>query len=443
MALRLAIENVTNLPDGGPISIAVSGKRGIDIGRDAHLDWTLPDPDRFISGKHCEIRFEGGAYVLTDVSSNGTFLNDAPNRMAGPHRLRTGDRLLIGRYIIAVSLEVDEPAQASPATASARPVTADLWEAEDPAPAPIDPRDLKAVPDRPKAPDFLDWAMDVFDPLSAAPPKPDIPRRAEDASWLPPPAADPAPEPAPPVPTPRRPIWTSETPDIAGEPRVAAAPPPPAVSPPPIASAAAAPVLAADPNDPAGARFVRRFADAAGLPPEAIAKQNAEDLAAELGGLMKIVAEDVKQLLHARLEAKRLARSANQTTIQAADNNPLKYSPTARDALRLMFGPPTRSYLPAGPALQQSFNDLKRHQIDTLAAMQGAVQMLVEDLDPDEIEKAVEPDRGLSALIASRKAKLWDAYVARWRAKSHRHGDGLLGAFMFYFPQCYDRNDKS
>lgn len=188
---------------------------------------------------------------------------------------------------------------------------------------------------------------------------------------------------------------------------------------------------------------MRRFAEAAGLPPDAIAKQNADDLAAELGGLMQIVAEDLKQLLYARLEAKRMARSANQTTIEAADNNPLKYSPTARDALRLMFGPPTRSYLAAAPALRQSFNDLKRHQVDTLAAMQGAVKMLVDDLEPDQIERAVEPDRGLSALIVSRKAKLWDAYVARWRAKAHRHDDGLIGAFMFYFPQCYDRSGES
>ena len=108
-----------------------------------------------------------------------------------------------------------------------------------------------------------------------------------------------------------------------------------------------------------------------------------------------------------------------------------------------MFGPPTRSYLGAAPALRQSFGDLKKHQLDTLAAMQGAVRMLVEDLDPDRIEEAVEPDRGLSALIASRKAKLWDAYVARWRAKAHRHDNGLIGAFMVYFPQCYDRNSES
>ena len=55
MALRFTIENVPNLPDGGPTSFTVTGKRSVDIGRDQHLDWTLPDPSRFISGKHCEV----------------------------------------------------------------------------------------------------------------------------------------------------------------------------------------------------------------------------------------------------------------------------------------------------------------------------------------------------------------------------------------------------
>ena len=63
-------------PDGGPIRIEVKG-RGLDLGRDSHLDWTLPDPSRSISGKHCEIRYRDGGYWLHDVSTNGTFVNGA------------------------------------------------------------------------------------------------------------------------------------------------------------------------------------------------------------------------------------------------------------------------------------------------------------------------------------------------------------------------------
>ena len=108
MALVLAIENEARLPDGGPLSYKLSGRRGIDIGRDSHLDWTLPDPSRFISGKHCEIRYREGVYWLHDVSSNGTFVNGSDKRMQGPHRLRNGDRLEIGQYIISVAIDGDE-----------------------------------------------------------------------------------------------------------------------------------------------------------------------------------------------------------------------------------------------------------------------------------------------------------------------------------------------
>jgi len=70
MTLRLSIENLDRLPDGGPIRIEVKG-RGLDLGRDSHLDWSLPDPSRSVSGKHCEIRYRDGGYWVHDVSTNG------------------------------------------------------------------------------------------------------------------------------------------------------------------------------------------------------------------------------------------------------------------------------------------------------------------------------------------------------------------------------------
>src|SRR6187455_330456 len=105
MALTLTIENEASLPDGGPLSVTVQGTRGIDIGRDQYLDWTLPDPSRFISGKHCEVRWHDGAYWLHDISTNGTFLHGDAGRLKAPHKLRDGDRFLIGHYVIAATVE--------------------------------------------------------------------------------------------------------------------------------------------------------------------------------------------------------------------------------------------------------------------------------------------------------------------------------------------------
>ena len=155
MPLTLQLVNETTLPDGGPVSFQLNGKRGIDIGRAAHLDWTLPDPTRSFPSKHCEIRYKDGGYWLHDVSTNGTFLNGADHRMHAPHRLRNGDRFTVGHYLVAVTLEgAEEAADEIRGDAYRRrpsvPNDQDLWADEgDVAPA-IDPKQLR--PARQNAP---------------------------------------------------------------------------------------------------------------------------------------------------------------------------------------------------------------------------------------------------------------------------------------------------
>jgi type VI secretion system protein ImpI len=455
MALTLTIENFSELPDGGPLSISVTGGRGIDIGRDTYLDWTLPDPNMFISGKHCEVRYKDGAYWLYDLSLNGTFVNGGDNRLADPYRLRHGDRLGIGHYCVAVTLDEEAGAPQVPTEAPPRVMGSqeNIWDFEGDVPAPIDPRDLR--PSRPRADtaDFLDWAIDPpapirDEPLPAA--REDFPWPA-DADWLPPAAEAPIPPPPAPVPQPDRPAWGLDRPDQTPAPIPSEVPefgavfpplpPDPASSSvPPLPPASLARPEAAPREKMAGQDFIARFAAAAGIPAEAIATDDPGEFGELVGGLIGLVVEELWQLLEARRETKRMVRCSDPTMTRADNNNPLKFAPTPQDALRQMFGPPSRAYLSARPALHQSFADLKRHQIDTISAMQGAVRMLIEDFDPREIEASLGAERGISAMLGSRKTKLWDIYCARWRAKVRSHDDGLFGAYMDYFAKCYDRN---
>lgn len=103
MDIRLTIRNVERLPDGGPTSYSARD-RGFEIGRDGG-DWSLPDPDLIISGRHCEIRFEKGGFWLRDLSRNGTFVNGSNQRLDGAYLLSAGDTIRIGRYVIDVSVE--------------------------------------------------------------------------------------------------------------------------------------------------------------------------------------------------------------------------------------------------------------------------------------------------------------------------------------------------
>jgi len=445
--LTLRIENETTLPDGGPLSISVEGTRGIDIGRDQYLDWTLPDPNRFISGKHCEIRWRDGDFWLHDVSTNGTFLYGADGRLKAPHKLRDGDRFLIGHYIILTNIS-GRPAEApafETAADSAPLGYENLWDPVGEVAPPIEARQLKASRDlHPVKPDFLDWAVDLQPPRPGpiSQPAPSIwgePPRSDEADWA---KSTPKPIPAEPapaaVPTPRRPVW------VTGEPQG------PWAAPSASESEKSRPMPAVAENsdsrdnelvdgDNSSAGLARLIARSAGLPDNAFAAQSPAQFAEEVGQLLRLLAENMRQLLEARQQAKRLARSSSQTTVQALDNNPLKFAPTTDEAMRIMFGPPTKSYLGATSAVAQGFDDLKSHQIKTFSAMQHALKRLLEEFAPEEIEKVSTLSRGVFGR-GPNKAACWDTFTMRWKATTHGQEDGMLNTFMQYFAEYYDRD---
>jgi type VI secretion system protein ImpI len=487
MALTLRIENETSLPDGGPLSVRLTGRRGIDIGRDPYLDWTLPDPSRFISGKHCEVRWTEGGYILTDVSTNGTFINGSDRRMQGPHRLANGDRLLIGNYIVVAEFD-DASGMQAPTPQLRDASSGDFWDAEGAAP-PGSRSELVYRKERPVQADFLDWAADLppveqapraagpgpgapaggspFDDAwvgpSAAPPAAPIPARpiaattpdpappaiaaravwgesGPSAEWSASPANDPVPsdpgfaQPSPvPPPIPASPPESPPPPEPV---RAAVPPPPPPPAPPPRGPA---PAAAAAPPLGGGTDPLVALAEGAGVSPEVFVRRDPDEVLHDVGGMTRLVVEQMMALLAVRSETKRAFRSGEHTMIGATGNNPLKFSPTVDDALRLMFGPRLRSYMPGREALEEGFADLSNHQLRTFAAMQQALKMLLEDLDPATIEHATESDRGVASLIGSRKSRLWDQFVARWQAKTHRSDDGMVGLFMLYFSEAYDR----
>ncbi len=474
MVLRFNIENEPSLPDGGPVVFTVTGKRSVDIGRDRHLDWTLPDPARMISGKHCEVHYRDGGYWLHDVSTNGTFLNGADQRLRGPHRLRNGDRLVIGHYIVGVSLDSDDgladaggPVQMSAPVSQQHADYRELWTSDREAPPPIDPQQLKIAREaaRPVNPEFLDWAASVPEP-DAERVRRSAFRRGNgaddhsDMSWASgSPATPQAPvEPPPAMPAPRRPVWIDD--DAAWQddrpapvrqaPASSPAEPPPRppvdvpaqLMPQPVATPYQAPAAASaasgDTTD-----FSRQVARAAGLPDNFFASKTDTELAEQLGVILRMTVESLMALLQARHQAKQMARSTNQTTIQAIENNPLKFSPTPEEAMRILFGPPTRSYLDARSAFAQGFGDLKSHQLKTYMAMQHAVSELVASIDPTLMARELELQRGAGSWLGSNKGKLWDAFLLRWKAHLGRDNSAPIDTFMLHFADYYDRADKT
>jgi len=548
VALRLQLDNVTNLPDGGPTSIEVQGRRSIDIGRNTYLDWTLPDPSRVVSGRHCEIHYRDGGYWITDISTNGTYLNGSDKRLTEPTRLKSGDRITIGDYIINVAVEEDDaPSRTVEAPPDGPPerASASLWDVPDDVAAPAEPPAARrARQARPVHPDALDWIADIPPVRSGAPaaqehagvraeplwdegahsapaargapareapqtgwPDKDRPaeasgapagkpaeagaRRAEpiatlggdarargrahqqpDDLWAPPePAAAPAagfpgeqtPEPEAHERDGDREADGEAAPQPGTAATPAAAPVPPTTPPEPedaparslpvrpaahevraaggfSQAAHAAGPRPAEAGDEAFERFVAALAEALDVPRDRLEAGMPEELAARIGQFVHLTIAGMQRLLKARAASRGYMRSGPGTQVQAVGNNPLKFMPTPGAAADVLFGPPSRSYLDVENTLEESFSDLGSHQMALYAAMQGAVERMLKDLDPAAIEGTQPEARGFAIPgVSSRKAKLWDTYKERYNARASQHDNGMVDVFMLCFSEAYQR----
>src|SRR5580692_12424953 len=106
MALRFRVvsEHAIHL---GEQSTKVFGVHGGTIGRATDNEWILPDPERYLSGKHARVDFRAGTYILVDTSSNGTYVNGAQVPLGKYHDyvLKEGDYIRLGEYELLVSID--------------------------------------------------------------------------------------------------------------------------------------------------------------------------------------------------------------------------------------------------------------------------------------------------------------------------------------------------
>ncbi len=433
--LTLQITNFQELPDGGPLRYRSQG-RNFEIGRDLFRDWVLPDAMRSISGRHAEIRFDGQNYYLNDVSTNGTFVNGASQRVKSPYRIFNGDKFEIGNYVIVAHLQ-EEGGQrdfTGPETAFDSD-NDDIWGGGS---------DSQAAPPQMSRGEFQaarkvtyaqpDFANSVFNMPTVG----DRPAFPQGQQGFPPATQQGYPE------LPREnpghanefPLAGLRHPDnpFAGESGFSR-PTPGAANwmPQPSPSASSQPdALSGQPSARANG-FMDAFVRASKLSPATVQGRNQVELGEELGEMMLVAVELMMALLNARASAKSIIRSSNRTMLGPLDNNPLKFVPGAAAALDTMMGQGRGGYLDGRRAFREAFDDLKNHEVATYSAMQKAIFRLLEDeLAPDAIEKKVS-----KSTFANSKAKAWETYVASWNSKVDGRENGMLDVFLAYFAEAY------
>ena len=183
---------------------------------------------------------------------------------------------------------------------------------------------------------------------------------------------------------------------------------------------------------------VEAFCRGAGLDPTSLPTDTQATLLALAGQMMREMVLGVMEALKSRADVKHRFR-ISQTTIQPAENNPLKFSAGVDEALRKLLDGHGSRYLGPIDAVREAFIDLRLHQHAVGSATQQALDELLQRLAPGQLQERF--DRGLkrgALLGATNKMKYWDLYTEFYNVLNQRDEQGLPAAFAEDFARMYD-----
>lgn len=361
-------------------------EEGGTIGRSLQNDWILPDPDRYISGRHATIDHKGGVYYLLDTSSNGVYFNDEmePVGKGNPRRLFNGDQIRMGDFQFVVSLDSGEslvmPLEEEPSVA---PDHSEQFVDE------VSLRTGMKLLDEEEL-----TGDDEFQSLLFGDAKSD--KKV-------------APQPAKPPPMP-----------AANDPKPGAKPSQPVQ------------VSADDLFD--------SFLDGLGINrAELHPAVNRPAMMLTAGHVLREFVEGIIALLAARANLKNAFR-LDQTTVLPRYNNPLKFSESPSDLIKQLLVGDEGDYLGAKDAVHEACHDLLNHQNAFLDAMNSAFIEFAERFEPDELEQGFDRAMNSSKLFSfMNKSKYWDLYRDLYPIMTEKGGGRFPQMFGEEFVRAYER----
>ncbi|WP_338574240.1 type VI secretion system-associated FHA domain protein TagH [Pseudomonas canadensis] len=396
------------------------------IGRSSDNDWVLPDPERLVSSQHCVIQYKEGRYYLTDNSTNGVELVKAGIRMrrGNSEPLQDGELIRIGDYEIQARIDFNVQAVDSQPFAGDSPNSFEALMgavASQPTPVPVIAPQFQGA-------SSMDTLPDLFDFLSpTAVPPPTVPDHvpSEQHDFRPP----------TPVALEKPVVSGSVIPedwDLFGDAPAPVAPPPaPVIQPPP----AVEPVASTQQPD-----LLQAFLRGAGLDQLRLDKAQAEAQMESIGRSYRLMVEGLIDVLRARASLKGEFRM-QQTMIQPAENNPLKFAPNADEALLLLLRHGNQAFMAPDLAVRDSFNDLRAHQLAVMAGVEAAIKHLLSRFEPAQLEERMGKPGGLSSLFnGSRQAQYWQQFTELYSNISREAQEDFQDLFGREFSRAYEEH---
>ncbi|MGY2373675.1 type VI secretion system-associated FHA domain protein TagH [Pseudomonas sp. SDO524_S393] len=415
------------------------------IGRSSDNDWVLPDPERLVSSRHCVIQYKDGRYYLTDNSTNGVELVNAGIRLrrGNSEPLQDGELIRIGDYEIQARIDFNVQAVESQPFAGESPNSFEALMgavASPPTPTPV-----PVIAPQFQGASSMDTLPDLFDFLSpTAVPPPTVADHvpSEQHDFRPP---TPVTAPVAEKPTVSGSVIPEDW-DLFGD-----TPAPVASAPTPVAPPAASPPVAVvqppvvEPARPVAVTagqpdLLQAFLRGAGLDQLRLDNAQAEAQMENIGRSYRLMVEGLIDVLRARASLKGEFRM-QQTMIQPAENNPLKFAPNADEALLLLLRHGNQAFMAPDAAVRDSFDDLRAHQLAVMAGVEAAIKHLLSRFEPGQLEERMGKPGGLSSIFnGSRQAQYWQQFTELYSNISREAQDDFQDLFGREFSRAYEEH---
>jgi type VI secretion system FHA domain protein len=206
---------------------------------------------------------------------------------------------------------------------------------------------------------------------------------------------------------------------------------PPRAAPQP---AAAAPAPAAGRGEPVdGAQALAVLAQALELDPGDLDGAHPMETIRIVGELLHLTVNGLYQLLEMRAQLKNELRIEDRTMIASRENNPLKHSDSARDALRYLVDVRqhgNKLFLQPSKAIGDAVTDVCAHEMAVMAGTRAALLAALKMFSPETVEKRIKKSGALDSVMpALHRAKLWESFLAMYgelEKEAEDHFDRLL-----------------
>ena len=360
-------------------------EQGGTIGRSLQNDWILPDPDRYISGRHATIDYRGGMYYLADMSSNGVYMNDErePIGKGNPRRLFDGDRMRMGDFEFEVRIDKGE--------SLVMPM-----EPDEPS---IATGDFEQFVDE----EVLETGMQLLD-------EDEMTGDDEFQSVLFGKEREKPPEP-------KTELNTASANDASAEKQAV--------------DEQRVDVTAEDLFD--------SFLDGLGVSRvELHPAVNRPEMMLTAGMVLREFVEGTIKLLSSRANLKNAFR-LDQTTLMPRHNNPMKFSENTGDLIKQLLVGGEGEYLGARDAVREAHRDLLNHQNAFLDAMNSAFVEFADRFDPEELQEGF--DRALDSKFFAflNRSKYWGLYCDLYPIMTEKGGNRFPQMFGEEFVKAYER----